>query len=67
MGFPYSDGPLGREAPEDYPPLRISGHKSTIGAYEGRCVNLRAMTTQDVCWLSRRQGHRQRGNSRTIR
>lgn len=67
MGFPYRDWPLDGKTPEDYPSVCVSSHESTIGAYECRCVDLRAMTTQNVCWRSRRQGHRQRGNERTIR
>jgi hypothetical protein len=40
MRSPDGDWPLDDEAPDDDPSVRVPGHEATIGAYEGRCVNL---------------------------
>jgi len=40
MRSPDGDWPLDGEAPDDDPSVRVPGHEATIGAYEGRCVNL---------------------------
>jgi hypothetical protein len=57
MSPPHCDWPLDSNTPYDYPPICITSHKSCILADESGRVDLRAVTSEDVCWLGGRQCH----------
>ena len=61
MSSPYCDWPFDSQIPQHYPPLRVASNEAAIGSYKTSRVDLRSVSTQDICWL--RDSHGQLARS----